>query len=103
MDTVLVRIKRAGLWGRCVFTRKARLEMDIDGLEESDVIESIVAAERVYKMLRSTSPLRGPLRERLYVILGKSLHGTPIYTKGKLIHESGADKFYVLVSAKRAL
>jgi hypothetical protein len=36
------------------------------------------------------------------VILGESSHGVPIYTKGKLVGEAGAETFYFLVSSKRA-
>ena len=40
MSDVLVRIKRAVLAGRYAFSEKARIEMEMDGLTESDVAES---------------------------------------------------------------
>ncbi|MFI5340122.1 MAG: hypothetical protein ACHQ7N_09815 [Candidatus Methylomirabilales bacterium] len=44
MSDVLVRIKRAVLAGRFAFSEKARIEMEADGLTESDVPESIINA-----------------------------------------------------------
>jgi hypothetical protein len=64
MSDVLVRITRAVLAGRHAFSEKARMEMETDGLTESDVM---------------------------------------VYSKGKLVTEGGEDRFYFLVSSKRAL
>ncbi len=58
MSDILVRIKRAVLAGRYVFSEKARLEMEADGLEEMDIAESILNAVAIYKKIRSTSPAR---------------------------------------------
>ena len=58
MEDVLVRIKRAVLVGRYVFSEKARTEMKADGLADMDVVESILNAVAIYKTLRSRSPLR---------------------------------------------
>ncbi len=102
MSDVLTRIKRAALAGRCVFTRKARIEMREDGLSEMEVIESLVYASGIYKTLRSTSPFRNQRKERLYVILGRTLGGLRIYTKGKLVTEAATETLYVLVSSKKA-
>jgi hypothetical protein len=52
MREPLVRIKRAVLAGRYLFSEKARLEMRADGLTELDVAESIVNAVAIYKTLR---------------------------------------------------
>ena len=41
MSDILVRIKRAVLAGRYVFSEKARMEIEADGLEELDIAESI--------------------------------------------------------------
>ena len=68
MSDVLVRIKRAVLAGCYVFSEKARLEMEADGLTELDVAESILNAVAIYKTIRSRSPFRKHAREYLYSI-----------------------------------
>ncbi|MBI4443704.1 MAG: hypothetical protein HY649_10060 [Acidobacteria bacterium] len=103
MTDVLVRIKRAVLGGRFVFSNKARQEMEEDGLTELDVVESILNAVAIYKKIRSTSPHRLQAREYLYVIQSTNLSGLPIYTKGKLVSEAGLETYYFLVSSKRAI
>ena len=103
MSDILVRIKRAVLAGRYVFSEKARLEMEADGLTELDVAESILNAVAIYKKIRSRSPLRQQTREYLYVIQGTNLDGMVVYTKGKLVREAGAETYYFLVSSKRAI
>jgi hypothetical protein len=69
MQDVLVRIKRAVLAGHYVFSEKARVEMEADGLTELDIAESVLNAVAIYKRLRSRSPLRQQPKEYLYVIL----------------------------------
>lgn len=103
MNDVLIRIKRAVLGGRYAFSEKARIEMEADGLTESDVAESIINAVAIYKRLRSRSPFRSRRVEYLYVIQSTTFDGVMVYSKGKLITEGGEDKFYFLVSSKRAL
>jgi hypothetical protein len=103
MSDVLVRIKRAVLAGRYAFSEKARIEMEADGLTEADVAESIINAVAIYKRLRSRSQLRSRRIEYLYVIQATNFDGLIVYSKGKLITEGGEDKFYFLVSYKRAL
>jgi hypothetical protein len=62
---VLVRIKRAVLAGRYAFSEKARIEMEIDGLTELDIAESILNAVAIYKTVRfGTSRVRA--RESSY-------------------------------------
>jgi len=100
---ILVRIKRTVLAGRYVFSEKARLEMEVDGLTELDVAESILNAVAIYKKIRSRSPFRQQTREYLYVIQGTNLDGVIVYTKGKLVREAGAETYYFLVSSKRAI
>ncbi|MFQ5821852.1 MAG: hypothetical protein ACE5I5_17835 [Candidatus Heimdallarchaeota archaeon] len=65
MRDVLVRIKRAVLSGRYVFSEKARIEMEADGITELDVVESIINAVAIYKKMRSRSPFRKHSRENL--------------------------------------
>jgi len=103
MSDVLVRIKRAVLAGRYGFSEKARTEMEADGLTESEVAESVINAVAIYKRLRSRSPFRSRRLEYLYIIQSTTLDGVMVYSKGKLITEGGEDKFYFLVSSKRAL
>ena len=103
MSDVLVRIKRAVLAGRYVFSEKARMEMEIDGLEEMDIAESILNAVAIYKKIRSTSPSRKKAKEYLYIIQSPNLDGIAIYTKGKLVREVGQEIYYFLISSKRAL
>jgi len=103
MRDMLVRIKRAVLAGRYAFSEKARTEMEADCLTESDVAESILNAVAIYKRLRSRIPLRSRRIEDLYVIQATNFEGVMVYPKGILITESGEDRFYFLVSSKRAL
>lgn len=103
MSDILIRIKRAVLAGRYAFSEKARLELETDSLTELDVAESILNAVAIYKTLRSTSPFRRNVRERLYIIQSTNLTGLPIYTKGKLVAEGATETYYFLISSKRAL
>ncbi len=103
MSDVLVRIKRAVLAGRYVFSEKARLEMEADGITELDVAESILNAVAIYKKIRSISQTRKRSKECLYIIQSANLDGLAIYTKGKLVREAGEDTYYFLISTKRAL
>jgi hypothetical protein len=103
MRDVLVRIKRAVLAGRYVFSEKARLEMEANGLTELDVAESILNAVAIYKTIRSRSPFRKHAREYLYVIQSTNLDGLIIYSKGKLVREAGAETYYFLISSKKAI
>ena len=54
---VLVRIKRAILVGNYVFSEKASLELEADGLTELDAVESIVnfRQKRQYNDERKTT------------------------------------------------
>ena len=103
MSDILVRIKRAVLAGHYAFSEKARVEMEIDRLEELDVAESILNAVAIYKKIRSTSPYRKKAKEYLYIIQSPNLDGIAIYTKGKLVREAGEEQYYFLISSKRAL
>lgn len=103
MDTVLKRIKRAIIAGHYEFSLKALTELDTDGLTESDAIESILNAVDIYKTIRSIIPLRRQYREYLHIIIGTTLDGMPIYTKGKLVAVDGVETYYFLISSKRAV
>ena len=103
MTEILIRIKRAVLAGRYVFSEKARTEMEIDGITELDVAESLLNAVAIYKIIRSKSPYRRGKRENLYVIQSTNLEGLPIYSKGKLVKEQGQDFYYFLISSKKGM
>jgi hypothetical protein len=86
---VLVRIERLVIARRVEFTMKATEERLRDGLSVEDVIESIVNANAIKKVLRSRSAGRVAAREHLYVIESPTFTGTWIYTKGTLRRKSG--------------
>ena len=100
---MLVGIKRSVLSGAYAFSKKARMEMEADGLTELDVVESIANAVAIYKTIRSRSLLRTRARERLYIIESANLVGLAIYTKGKFVREQNRETYYFLISSKRAL
>jgi hypothetical protein len=79
------------------------MEVEADGLTELDIVESIVNAVAIYKTIRSTSPYRRQTREYLHIIQSTNLEGLMIYTKGKLVQESGIETYYFLISSKKAL
>jgi hypothetical protein len=103
MIDILIRIKRAVLAGHYAFSEKARVEMEADGLTELDVAESILNAVAIYKTLRSRSPYRRQTKEYLHIIQSTNYDGLMIYTKGKLVHESGIETYYFLISSKKAM
>ena len=102
MSEVLKRIKRCIVQGNVRFTFKAELEMLADGLSRTDVLESILTAQAIAKIIRSPAiPGKRPA-ERLYVIQGFTFDNLLVYTKGKLHRESREDTYYILLSSKRA-
>jgi YgiT-type zinc finger domain-containing protein len=103
MVDTLTRIKRAVLAGRFVFSEKAELEMERDGLTELDVAESILTAAVIHKTVRSTSRRRGRTKEKLHIIVSSSFTGALVYTKGQLVSKAGVDTYHFLVSSKKAL
>jgi hypothetical protein len=100
-DTLL-RIKRAVISGFYRFTAKARGEMEESSITALDVVEAILNAAAISKVLRSRSPLAPAAGEKLYIIHSVNYEGLPIYTKGKLLRQMGTDTFYIFISAKRA-
>ena len=97
----MIRIKRAVAAGNVIFTEKAEMELEANGLRRSDAVEAILNAVAIYKTLRSTSLHRTRKDEKLYVIQSTNFDGLYIYTKGKLIRKEDRYVFYVLVSSKR--
>jgi hypothetical protein len=99
---VLVRIKRLVVRGAVRFTEKARLELEADQLEPEDALEAILSAPSISKSIRSRSQARSAPHETLYVIVGVTFLGVPVYTKGVLRKEGGREVLYILVSSKRS-
>jgi hypothetical protein len=99
---VLQRIKQLVIRGQVQFTEKARWEMRLDGLTAPEVLEAIINAPRIDKVLRSRSRFRGQRSEKLYVIKSRDYTGTYIYTKGAIVREAEREVFYILVSARIA-
>ena len=97
---VLLRIKRLVIQGQVRFTVKAKEDMKVCDLESIEVMEAIINATSIAKVLRSRSPNRSHATEKLYVIKGLSYQGTAIYTKSKIDQEEGREVFYILISAK---
>ncbi len=103
MAEVLKRIKRCIITGRIRFTFKAELEMLADNLSRTDVLESILSAQGIAKILRGRRKGAKGGGERLYVIQGFTYDNILVYTKGKLQRESGEEVYYILISSKRAV
>lgn len=97
---ILVRIKLLVVADKVVFTVKAGVEMESEGLTPDMVYESILNASTISKTLRSRNPETGE-PERLHVIKGLTDQGLRLYTKGRIRSRAGRDVFYVLVSSKR--
>ena len=97
---ILIRIKRLVVARRVEFTLKAELERLRDGLTVEDVLESIVNANAIKKVLRSRATARRRLGEHLYVIESPTFSGVWIYSKGTIRRKGGQEVFYVLVSSK---
>jgi len=97
---VLQRIKRLVFEGRVEFTEKALDEIEAGGLRKSHVVQSLLNAQMITKVLRSTSRFRRLKGDKLYVIKSFDFQGTLIYTKGAIVREPEGEVFYVLVSSK---
>ena len=99
---VLLHIKRLVVARHVEFTLKAEQERLSDRLSIEDVLESILNANAIKKVLRSRSPRRSEPREHLYVIESPNYSGTWVYTKGTIRRKGGQEVFYVFISAKVA-
>ncbi len=67
------------------------------------MLESILGAQGISKVLQSRRKSSPGGTERLYVILGFTYDGILVYTKGKLQRESGREVYYILISSKKAV
>jgi hypothetical protein len=94
----LTWIKRLVVAGSVEFTQKALEEQVIDGLVVEDVLESVLNANAIKKVLRSKSSFRTKRHERLYVIESPSFAGIWIYTKGTIRKRNRREVFYVVSS-----
>ena len=88
MDALL-RIKRLAVARQVQFTLKAEEERLRDGLSIEDILESIVNANAIKKVLRSRSRERTLAREHLYVIESPNFSGLWVYTKGTIRRQNG--------------
>ena len=77
--------------------------MYADELTEDEVIEAIVRAPRIDKVIRSTEAHRPGKVEKLYVLKGFTFTNILVYTKGKIVQDAGEETFYILISSKRAI
>ncbi len=100
---LLLTLKRLAFRRNLIFTFKAEQEMEADDITKDDVIEALVNAHRIDKVLHSRSTLRRSSRDRLYVIKGMTLDNVVIYTKGKIVKEADREMFYILISCKHAI
>lgn len=99
---VLNRIKSLIVRGKYRFTLKASNEVEMDGLDEVDVLESILNARTIRKTLRTTSAASSRAGEKLYVIESPNFKGTLIYSKGKIAREAGEEIYYIFISSKKS-
>ena len=99
---ILSKIKRLVIARQVVFSAKAREERLDGGLSVEDVLESILNAPAINKVLNSTSPFRKNRKEKLYVIISSTFDGKLIYTKGTIRKINKGEDFYILVSSKRS-
>ena len=98
---VLIRIKRLAVSHRVEFTWKAELERLRDALTVEDILESILNANAVKKVLRSRSSARSRRREHLYVIESPTYRGT--WSTPRVFRKKGGlEVYYVFVSSKVA-
>jgi arginine/lysine/ornithine decarboxylase len=97
---VLVKIKRLIIARRVVFSSKAREERMACELTVEEILESILNAQTINKVLRSTSPFRKSQKEKLYVIISSTYDGKVIYTKGTIRKLNQQEEFYILISSK---
>lgn len=102
MEDVLVRIKRGVLAERYLFNEKANTGLKAVGLAALDVAEAILNAVAIYKTIRSRRLCRGQRGETLYVVVGTTLTGLPLYTKGKVLIDDEHETYYFLISSPRA-
>ena len=97
---ILVKIKRLVIARRVVFSAKAREERIVSELAVEEILESILNAQTINKVLRSTSPFRKSQKEKLYVIISSTFDGKIIYTKGTIRKLNQQEEFYILISSK---
>ncbi len=102
MQSLLIKIKRLIIAKRYAFTLKAETEMFADSLTEDQVLESILNANGIKKIVRSTSQDREP-GEKLYVIESFTYDGLLVYSKGTIKKDhQGQETYYLLISSKRS-
>ncbi|MEK7790461.1 MAG: hypothetical protein AAB309_02420 [Deltaproteobacteria bacterium] len=101
MEKILLKIKRLILEGHYRFSDKADAEMEMSGLTNTDILEAIMNAHKIDKVMRSTSRGKTHRGEKVYVIRGLTYDNILIYTKGTIKKFEGQDILYFLISSKR--
>ena len=102
MEKILLKIKRLILDGHYHITDKADAEMYVNGLINTDVLEAIMNAHKIDKVMKSTSRGKTHKDEKVYVIQGLTYDNILIYTKGTIKKADGRDILYILISGKRS-
>lgn len=97
---VLKKIKKFAIARQIRFTEKARNERLHDHLSVEDIVESLVNAQAINKVLRSRSSKRKMRDEKLFIIISPNLDGTLIYTKGLFRKHENVEEYYLLISSK---
>jgi len=100
MDNILKRIKRCIIQGQVRFTFKAELEMLADELSRVDVLEAILSAPGISKVLKSPRKSVSGAGERLYVILGSRMTASSCIRKANS-NENPAERFSTSLSPRR--
>lgn len=98
---MLWKIKQLILKGDYWFTDKALSEMYVSGITKEDVLEAIINAHGINKVLKTTSRGKTHKGERIYVIYGFTYDNILLYTKGTIKITDGEETMYRLISAKR--
>jgi hypothetical protein len=75
--------------------------MFADDLTAEEVLEAVINAPAVTKVLRSTSLRRASRHDKLFVIVGTTYEGLLVYTKGAVREIAGEQVYYFFVSSKR--
>lgn len=102
MQRILKKIKRLIISGKYLFTFKAEKEMFADNISETDVLESILNANGIIKIINSTNPYKKK-KEKLYIIESFTYDGLLIYTKGTIKQDkNNREIFYLLISSKKS-
>lgn len=102
VNYTLNRIKSLITSGRFRFTEKADAELVVSSLTRDDALEAILYANKIDKILNTTSYGKTHGREKIYIIQGFTYDRILVYTKGTIKITDEQELLYRLISAKRA-